>query len=114
SIEPGNGLKLAALLLTVAAVTTTGLLGEVFFSGAVATTLTQPGQSRAPSLLQIARELRWWRLIGVDLIYVLLVAAGLIVFVAPGVALFVYLGLAGPVVELEQRSIRGALSRSYR
>jgi hypothetical protein len=114
SINPGDGFKIAAVLATVAAVTTTGLLGEVFFSGAVATTLTHPDHERPPSLTQVARELRWWRLIAVDLIYVAVVAAGLIAFVVPGIMLFVFLGLAGPVVELEQRGVRAALLRSYR
>ncbi len=114
SIDPSEGIKIAAVLATIAAVTTTGLLGEVFFSGAVATTLTHPDHERPPTLTQIARELRWWRLIAVDLLYVAFVAVGLVVFFVPGAALFVYLGLAGPVVELEQRSIRGALARSYR
>ncbi len=114
SINPGEGFKIAAALATVAAITTTGLLGEVFFSGAVATTLTHPGDGRLASFGAIARELRWRRLIAIDLVYVLLVAVGLMLFVLPGAALFVYLGLAGPVVELEDHGVRAALARSWR
>ncbi|MET0558346.1 MAG: hypothetical protein ABW065_06715 [Solirubrobacterales bacterium] len=113
SLDLGSGIKVAALALAVGAITTTGLLGEVFFSGAVAVSLTHPRGQQLPSLPEIARRLRYGRLIGVDLVYVLLVAVGLLLFVAPGAILFVFLGLAGPVVELEERTVRGALARSW-
>jgi hypothetical protein len=45
---------------------------------------------------------------------VILVAAGLLLFFVPGALAFVWLGLAGPVVELEERTVRGALARSWR
>lgn len=114
SLDLGSGFKVAALALAVGAITTTGLLGEVFFSGAIAVSLTHPHGQKLPSPLRIARQLRYGRLIGVDLIYVLVVAAGLVLFFVPGAILFVFLGLAGPVVELEERTVRGALARSWR
>jgi hypothetical protein len=112
SLDLGSGLKVAALALAIGAITTTGLLGEVFFSGAVAVSLTSPRDEPLPSMLQIARKLRYGRLIGVDLVYVLIVAVGLILFIFPGAIAFVLLGLAGPIVELEERTVRGALKRS--
>jgi len=114
ALNVDSGIKLAALALAVGAVTTTGLLGEVFFSGAVAVSLTHPHGQRLPSLLEISRRLRYGRLIGVDLVYVAIVAVGLLLFLLPGAIFFVYLGLAGPVVELEERPVRGALARSFR
>lgn len=114
AIDLSNGVKIFALALAVGAVTTTGLLGEVFFSGAVAVALTHPDGERPPSLLEIARRLRYGRLIAVDLLYVLIVAAGLLLLIVPGAAAFVLLGLAGPVVELEERPVRAALARSWR
>jgi len=114
SLDLGSGFKVAALALAVGAITTTGLLGEVFFSGAVAVSLTHPHGKELPSPLQIARQLRYGRLIGVDLVYVVIVAIGLVLFIVPGAILFVFLGLAGPVVELEERTVRGALARSWR
>ena len=48
---------------------TTGLLGEVFYTGAVAVSLTHPTTSRPPSLREIARDVNYGRLIAVDLIY---------------------------------------------
>ncbi len=113
SLDLGSGLKVFAVALAIGAITTTGLLGEVFFSGAVAVSLTSPREEKLPSMLQIAKRLRYGRLIGVDVVYVLIVAAGLILFIFPGALAFVFLGLAGPIVELEERTVRGALKRSW-
>lgn len=114
SLDLDSGIKVAAVIFTVGAVTATGLLGEVFFSGAVAVSLTHPRHERPPPIAEIARRLRYGRLIAVDLIYVLLVAVGLLLGFVPGVLAFVWLGLAGPAVELEERTVRGALARSWR
>jgi hypothetical protein len=107
-----NGVKLAALALAVGAVTLTGLLGEVFFSGAIAVSLTHPHGEDPPPLREIARRLNYRRLIAVDLIFVAIVGLGLLLAVVPGVLAYVWLGLAGPVVELEDRTAIGALRRS--
>jgi hypothetical protein len=113
SLDLDSGIKLAALILAVALVTTTGLLGEVFFSGAVAISLTHSEQDRPPPLGHIIRRINYRRLIAVDLLYVLFVVVGLTALIVPGVLVFVFLGLAGPVVELEERTVRGAFRRSW-
>ncbi len=107
-----SGLKLAAAALAVLAVTTIGLIGEVFYTGAVAISLTHPKDGEPPSLREIAGTVNYGPLIAIDLIYVLLVGLGLVAFVIPGVLAFVWLGLAAPVVEIEHRGIRAALRRS--
>jgi len=112
SLDITNGIKLAALALAVGAVTLTGLLGEVFFSGAIAVSLTHPHGEDPPPLREIARRLNYGRLIAVDLIFVAIVAVGLLLGLLPGIVAFAWLGLAGPVVELEDRSAAGALRRS--
>jgi len=112
SLDLSSGIKVAAIVAAVGAVTMTGLLGEVFFSGAVAVTLTHPAEETRPTIVETARRLRYGRLILVDLLYVAIVAAGLVLIVAPGVAAFIWLGLAGPAVELEERTAFGALRRS--
>lgn len=112
SLNITSGLKLLALIGAVGAVTTTGLLGEVFFSGAVAVSLTHPRHQEPPSLGTIARNLKYGRLIAIDVIYVAVVAAGLLLFIVPGVLAFVWLGLAGPAIEIERCTVRGALRRS--
>jgi hypothetical protein len=107
-----NGIKLAALALALGAVTLTGLLGEVFFSGAIAVSLTHPHGEDPPPLREIARRLNYGRLIAVDLLFVAVVALGLLLGLMPGILAFVWLGLSGPVVELEDRTTGGALRRS--
>lgn len=117
SLNVINGIKLAAIVLAVGVVTATGLLGEVFFSGAIAVSLTHPRDSqgeRPPALREIARRLNYRRLIAVDLLFVAIVAIGLILGVIPGILAFVWLALAGPVVEIEERSAVSALKRSAR
>lgn len=112
SLDITNGIKLAALALAVGAVTLTGLLGEVFFSGAIAVSLTHPHGEDPPPLREIARRLNYGRLIAVDLAFVAIVALGLLLGLLPGILAFAWLGLAGPVVELEERSAADALRRS--
>jgi hypothetical protein len=112
SLDFTSGLKAAAVAAAVGALTLTGLLGEVFYSGTVAVSLTHPEHERPPSLSAIARRLNYRRLIAVDLIYVVIVAIGLLL-VVPGVLVFVWFSLAGPVVEIEERTVRGALARSW-
>jgi len=112
SLDLTNGIKLAAIVLAVGVVTATGLLGEVFFSGAIAVSLTHARGENPPSLREIARRLKYGRLIAVDILFVVIVAVGLILGVIPGILAFVWLALSGPVVEIEERSAVGALKRS--
>ncbi len=108
-----NGVEIAALVAAISALTATSLIGEVFYSGAIAISLTHPEGERPPRLREIARRIDYRRLIAVDLLYVLIVVVGMLLLFVPGAAAFVYLGLAGPVVEIERRSVRGALARSW-
>jgi hypothetical protein len=108
-----SGFKLATVALAVGAITMTGLLGEIFFSGAIAISLTHPHGERPPTLREIVGRVKYGRLIVVDLAFVMIVAAGLILAVVPGTLAFVFLSLAGPAVEIEERTARGALSRSF-
>lgn len=112
TLDPGSLIKLAATIGAVAAITMTGLLGEVFYSGAVAVSLTHPAHEEPPSILEVARRLDYRRLILVDIAYVALVILGLVAFFIPGILVFVWFGLAGPVVELEGRPVIAALRRS--
>lgn len=98
----------AAVLMLAA----TGLIGEVFYTGAVAISLTHPHDGKPPSLRDTARMVNYGPLIAIDLIYGALVAIGLVLFVIPGFLVFVWLALAAPVVEIEHRGIRAALARS--
>jgi hypothetical protein len=114
SLDLGSGAEVAGAALALLLLATTGLLGEIFYTGAVAIALTHPYDDEQPSLLEIARAINYGRLLAVDLIFGVLVAIGMIAFLIPGILLFVYLGLAAPVVEVEHRGVRGALARSFR
>ena len=114
SLDLDSGVEIAALLAAVTALTATSLIGEVFYSGAIAISLTHPEDRKPPPLTEIARRIDYRRLILVDLAYVAIVVVGMLLFVVPGAAAFVFLGLAGPVIEIERRTVRGALARSWR
>jgi hypothetical protein len=109
----GSGFKVALLLAAIGVLTATSLLGEVFYAGAVALYLTHPENREAPGLRSVARHINYKRLIALDLLYVLMVVLGLIAFFVPGILVFIYFGLAGPIVEIEDRGIRAAFRRSY-
>jgi hypothetical protein len=105
-------LATAALLLGLLAQAVTTLLGEVFYAGAVALTMRQGEYSPPPSLRDVARRLSYGRLIAVDILLALLVAAGLVLLIVPGLLFFGWFALAGPVVEIEERGVRAAFARS--
>jgi hypothetical protein len=90
----------------------TSLLGEVFYAGAVALALAGGVEAKPSSLRSVARRLAYWRLIVVDLVFVLVTAVGLVALVVPGVIFFTWFALAGPVVELEGATARAAFRRS--
>jgi hypothetical protein len=113
SLDLDSGIKIAALALAVGAVTMTGLLGEIFFSGAIAISLTHPHGKRPPRMREIAGRIKYGRLIVVDVAFVAIVAVGLLVGLVPGILAFVFLGLAGPIIEIEERSAASALRRSF-
>ncbi|HMC50958.1 MAG TPA: hypothetical protein VKH20_09955 [Solirubrobacterales bacterium] len=112
SFNFGGGLHLLAIVGAVLALAATGLVGEVFYTGAVSILLTHPHDGRAPSLREITGMVKYGPLIAIDLLYGFGVAVGLILFFFPGILVFVWLGLTAPVVEIEHRGIRAAFRRS--
>lgn len=112
SIDFGSSLVLLAIVGAVFVLAVTGLIGEVFYTGAVSILLTHPHDGRPPSLREIAGMIRYRPLIAIDLLYGLMVAIGLVLFFFPGIFVFVWLGLSAPVVEIEHRGIRAAFRRS--
>jgi hypothetical protein len=101
-----------ALIVGILAQAATTLLGEVFYAGAVGLTMRQGEESPPPSLRVVARRLSYGRLIVVDIVLTLGVAFGLLLLVVPGILFFGWFALAGPLVEIEGRSVRSALARS--
>ena len=115
-LDLGAGAELAGAVLAILLLAITGLLGEVFYTGAVAIALTHSHgeDGRPPGLLEVVRMVNYPVLIAIDLIFGVLVALGFVALVVPGVLVFVYLGLAAPVAEIEGRGVRAALARSIR
>jgi hypothetical protein len=113
SLDIDSAVEVAALLGAISAITATSLLGEVFYSGAIAIGLIHPEHEHPPTLREMARRVNYKRLIIIDIVYVALVVIGIAAFVIPGVLVFIYLGLAGPVVEIEERTVGKALRRSF-
>jgi hypothetical protein len=101
-----------ALIAGLTAQAGTTLLGEVFYAGAVGLTMRQGEHSSPPSLLDVARRLSYGRLIAVDILLTVGVAIGLVLLIVPGVVLFGWFALAGPIVEIEGRGVRAAFARS--
>jgi len=110
----GSGLLVLGLFAAAVALVGTSLVGEVFYSGAVAVSLTHGDGERPLTPLEISRHLAYGRLIAVDLIYAVATIAGLALLVVPGVLVYVWFALAGPVVEIEKRGVRKAFARSRR
>ncbi len=103
-----------ALVVAALAQAVTSLLGEVFYTGAVALLIgrTEPGDR--PSLRRLARSLSYGSLIAVDLLFGLGVAIGLVLLIVPGVVAFTWFALAGPLVELNGLGVWEAFARSRR
>jgi hypothetical protein len=112
SFDLDGGLHLLAIVGAVLVLAITGLIGEVFYTGAVSILLTHPRDGQAPSLREIAGMVKYGPLIAVDLLYGFGFAVGTILFVIPGALVFVWFGLTAPVVEIEHRGIRAAFRRS--
>jgi hypothetical protein len=114
SLNVTDGFHVAALIGALAAVAASSLFGEVFFSGAIAASLTHPADEEAPGFVHLARHISYGKLIIVDVVYVVVTVVGLIAAVIPGIIALVYLSLAGPVVELEKRGVREGFARSFK
>jgi hypothetical protein len=114
ALDITDGFKVAALIGAVAAITASSLFGEVFFSGAIAASLTHPEDEESPGFSHLARHISYGKLIVVDILFVAMSVLASFAFLIPGVLVFVYLSLAGPVVELEKRRVWDGFKRSFR
>jgi hypothetical protein len=101
-----------ALLVAIVVQAVTSLLGEIFYSGAVALALARGEESKPPPFRTVARHLSYGRLIAVDLIVAAGTALGLLLLVVPGLIFLTWFALAGPIIELEGTKVRAALKRS--
>jgi hypothetical protein len=106
----GRYFLLTAFLLAVVAIR---FLGEVVYAGFLDMAVGDSwfrGEDR--SLVQVMRELPWIPLIIVDFAVVTAAVVGLALFVIPGVIVYTFWGLAGPVVVQERHRARDGLRRT--
>jgi hypothetical protein len=100
------------LLVLALAHTASATLGEVFYSGVVAAAVIERRAGTRRPLLHIARTLPYRRLVVVDVLFVLIVMAGVLLLIVPGLVFLTWFAMAGPVVEIERRGAIPALRRS--
>jgi hypothetical protein len=90
-----------------------GLFGTVFLSGFLTRLTGEAGHGRARvTIRHVLRTLPWGRLILADLAVAAAIVAGLAALVIPGLIAANLLAITGPVIEIEDRPVRGALRRS--
>jgi hypothetical protein len=89
----------------------TGMLGDVFYAGAVAA-LVKAERASAVSLRGVARRLPYGRLIAIDVLFSIGAGISLLLLIVPGIVFFTWYALAAPVAELEDRGVRASFSRS--
>jgi hypothetical protein len=111
-IDAEDGVTVVAVIVAVLVITFSATLGDVFYTGVVAAVVGGRRTGVRRELAEITRELRYLRLVAVDLLFALIVAVGLVLLIAPGVVAFTWFALAAPVVEIEGRGVRAAFRRS--
>ena len=96
---------------------TLSLLGAVFLSGFLcrlvsSTEHEKTGQAADGSRIRdVLRSLPWGSLILADLLATLIIVAGLVALIIPGLIAITLLAVVGPVIELEHRSALAGLRR---
>jgi hypothetical protein len=107
-----DGLGLLVFLATLIG-TSVILLGSAFYAGLLDKVVGehQHGHHRAP-VLEVLRTLPYRRLVSVEILLALVVSAGLLLFVVPGLLLFTLFALVGPLITIEHRTAVGGFRRS--
>lgn len=113
SLDAIHSIELLVIAAAVVVLAATGLIGEVFYTGAVSIALAHPHEGAPPSLRDVARMVNYRTLIAIDLLFGIAVAVGLVALVVPGVLVFIYAGLAAPASEIERRGVRDGFARSF-
>lgn len=93
-------------------VATVNLFGLVLLSGVLSQLVQASHRGRGTSARGMLTSLAWGRLIRADLLVGLLVAIGLLALIVPGLLVFTFFALVGPVIEAENLPVLAALRRS--
>jgi hypothetical protein len=110
--EGVSGVRLALLLVAGSAHAVTSLLGEVLYSGVVAAIVLAYRGGKRSAFAEVARSLPYARLIGADLLFVLIVALGTIALIVPGLIALTWFALIGPVIKMEGSGAVACFRRS--
>jgi hypothetical protein len=111
--EDLDAATVAALIPAAMAQVATSAFGEVFFAGVAMAAVSQSmeGRARAP-LRKLVRTLPYGSLLAVDLLFSFGLALGIVLLIVPGLIFFARYVLAGPLLKLERRGVRGSFRRS--
>ncbi len=89
------------------------LLGAVFYAGLVtAAVLAWRSGEHHEGPLRVARRLPWRTVSVLDLLIPVIIVAGLILLVVPGIMAAVYLSLAPAFAEIDRTKVRASMRRS--
>ncbi|MBM3666710.1 MAG: hypothetical protein FJW90_04390 [Actinobacteria bacterium] len=87
--------------------------GEALYAGIIAAGVSEWIHGRElTDLGQVARSIRYGRLIAVDLILIFGTALGLVFLIVPGVIFYTYFLISPTLVELQEMSVREAMRQS--
>jgi hypothetical protein len=108
-----DGASLPVSLLAELGTSSVSLVGVVFLAGFLGRLVGEASRGgKRASVTDVLRTLPWRRLVGGDLLVVLIVGIGLIALVIPGLIALTFLAVVGPVIEIENSPAVAALRRS--
>lgn len=120
ALAPGDGIEIQRLddprLIPIVAVgaaqVIAPLIGTVLFAGIVTSAVRRERGGDGHRLREIARDLPYGRLIAADILLVLAFGFGLLLFLIPGIVALVWFSLVAPVIEQEDTTVRDGFRRS--
>ncbi len=88
-------------------------LGSVFYAGLIDRVVAADQRGHPEySIREVLETLPYKRLIGADIVLVVVTTVGLLLFVVPGVLAFTFFCLVGPLIVSEEIGVRAAFRRS--
>jgi hypothetical protein len=111
-LDAGTVITIAAAIVGVGAGT---LVGEVVYTGIVSSivvTRRSGGTVGERGLREFLRHLPIGRLVLVDLLWVVVLIVGFIVFIVPGFVFLAWFALVAPACEIERLGVRASFRRS--
>jgi hypothetical protein len=113
-VETTHVLTLLESLLALV-VATVGTLGLTFYAGLLDRLVGAVEQGKkAPPIGEVLRTLPYWRLIAADLILLGILVVASVTFVVPGLILFTFFAIVGPLINMEHHGVFSAFRESFR